>query len=259
MVPTNVPDRIRSQEIILVVEDDSTISDLVAYNLRRAGFEVRQAWNGRTGLEAALDEEVDLVLMDLMLPGLDGLAASREIRRQRPGLPLIMLTARGEREVMLEGFQAGADDYVTKPFDVDVLLARIRARLRGQGAAGPDGAIVERRRRVGDLILDDDARTVSSDRGSAALKPKEYGLLDLLFSSPGHLFAREDIVERVWHHRYLPGSRTLDVHVRRLREKLELLCSKVAIETIRGVGYRLVVDGVGAHEGRAGDGRGNGA
>jgi DNA-binding response OmpR family regulator len=242
MVATNIPDSIQSQEIILVVEDDSTISDLVAYNLRRAGFEVRQAWNGRTGLEAALDEEVDLVLMDLMLPGLDGLAASREIRRQRPGLPLIMLTARGEREVMLEGFQAGADDYVTKPFDVDVLLARIRARLRGQAPSGaPDGA-VQRRRQVGDLTVDDDARTVSSDRGSAALKPKEYGLLDLLSSEPGRLFPREEIVERVWHHRYLPGSRTLDVHVRRLREKLDPLSDAVSIETIRGVGYRLVVE-----------------
>jgi DNA-binding response OmpR family regulator len=238
---------------ILLVEDDPTISDLVAYNLRRAGYEVLQEHSGRTGLEAALAQAVDLVLMDLMLPGLDGLAASREIVRRKPSLPIIMLTARSERETILEGFEIGADDYITKPFDLDVLLARIHARLRrapagiamtssstetGQPSTttgGPAGGILS----TGDLALDRDAHTASGPRGEVSLNPKEYDLLELLVSRPGRLFTREEIVERVWHQRYSPASRSLDVHVRRLRTKLEEIGAAVELQTVRGVGYRL--------------------
>ena len=223
---------------VLIVEDDVTISDLVAYNLRRAGYAVRQEWTGRAGLESALAADVDLVLLDLMLPGLDGLAISRELRRHKPDIPIIMLTARTEREVTLEGFNAGADDYVTKPFDMDVLLARIKARLRTPGPdeiESPSG-----RSPQGLQILDRDAHLLHTARGRVPLKPKEFDLLELLLSAPGHLFRREEIVERIWHHKYLPGSRTLDVHVRRLREKLEAVEAPVRIDTVRGVGYRLV-------------------
>lgn len=224
---------------ILVVEDDPTISDLLAYNLRRAGYVVRQEHTGRTGLEAALTEDVALVLMDLMLPGLDGVTAGREIKRHRPQLPLIMLTARSGRTDVLEGFAAGADDYVTKPFDMDVLLARIEARLRSPAPAAADPGQV----RFANLVLDRNAHALSSPSGAVSLKRKEHALLELLLSAPGHLFPREEIVERVWHHRYLPGSRTLDVHVRRLREKLAHLGAQAEIETVRGVGYRLVATG----------------
>ncbi len=228
--------------LILVVEDDPTLSELLAYNLRRAGYLVRQAWNGRLGVTAAIeDDAVDLVLMDLMLPGIDGLVATRQIREHRPKLPLIILTARSERETMLEGFQSGADDYVSKPFDMDVLLARIAARLTGVGESGTSESSGPRLTQVGDLVLDHDARTISSPRGSVVLKPKEYDLLDLLFSAPGHLFPREEIVERVWRQRYVPGSRSLDVHIRRLREKLEQVTDEVRIDTLRHAGYRLVV------------------
>lgn len=223
---------------ILVVEDDATISELLAYNLRRAGYDVLQEANGRAGLEAALAGNIALVLLDLMLPGLDGLTVSREIKRRHPDLPVIMLTARDERETMLEGFQAGADDYVTKPFDLDVLLARIEARLRKpdpRDAAMPPASLSE-----APDILDRDAHALRGRRGTQRLKPKEFALLDLLLSAPGHLFPREEIVTRVWHHRYLPGSRTLDVHIRRLRDKLATLETGVSIQTVRGVGYRLV-------------------
>jgi DNA-binding response OmpR family regulator len=224
------------------VEDDATISDLLAYNLERAGYEVRKERTGRGGLEAALAGRADLVLMDLMLPGLDGMTASREIKRRRPALPIIMLTARSERETMLEGFEAGTDDYITKPFDMDLLLARIQARLRvppvtparAQSSAGGVFA---------DIALDRDAHALRGPEGSAALKPKEFGLLDLLLSDPQHLFPRDEIVERVWRHQYLPGSRSLDVHVRRLREKLESVSREVTVETVRGVGYRLLASG----------------
>jgi DNA-binding response OmpR family regulator len=226
---------------ILLVEDDPTISDLVAYNLRRAGYEVLQERNGRAGLQTALSHSVDLVLMDLMLPGLDGMTATKEIVRRKPSLPVIMLTARSERETMLEGFDLGADDYITKPFDLDVLLARIQARLR-RAPAGiavtsgtADGGTIS----TGDLVLDRDAHTIRTPNGEAALNPKEYDLLELLVSRPGHLFPREEIVERVWQHRYLPASRSLDVHVRRLRAKLEQVEAEVSLQTVRGVGYRL--------------------
>ncbi len=225
------------QATILLVEDDATISELLAYNLRRAGYDVLQETNGRAGLQAALAGDVALVLLDLMLPGLDGLTVSREIKRRRPDLPVIMLTARGERETMLQGFQAGADDYVIKPFDLDVLLARIQARLRhpdpgGAEAPAPPAEVPN--------ILDRDAHALRGRHGSERLKPKEFALLELLLSAPGHLFPREEIVTRVWHHRYLPGSRTLDVHIRRLRDKLATLETGVSIQTVRGVGYRLV-------------------
>jgi DNA-binding response OmpR family regulator len=226
---------------ILLVEDDATISDLVAYNLRRAGYDVLQEHNGRAGLQTALTSSVDLVLMDLMLPGLDGMAASREIIRHKPTLPIIILTARSERETMIEGFDTGADDYITKPFDLDLLLARIQARLRRiptgipVTGAGEEGGTLG----TGDLILDRDAHVIRTAHSEAALNPKEFDLLELLLSRPGHLFPREEIVERVWHHRYMPASRSLDVHVRRLRAKLEQIQARVSLQTVRGVGYRL--------------------
>jgi DNA-binding response OmpR family regulator len=224
---------------ILLVEDDPTISDLLAYNLKRAGYEVLQDGNGRTGLETALTHQVDLVLMDLMLPGLDGMTAAKEIARRKPGIPIIMLTARSERETMLEGFGIGADDYVTKPFDLDVLLARIAARLRRAPAAtspaeAPAAPVV-----IEDLTLDSDTHEVRTSGGRVALNPKEHDLLALLLSRPGHLFPREEIVQKVWHQRYNPASRTLDVHVRHVRSKLEQIGARVTIMAVRGVGYRL--------------------
>jgi DNA-binding response OmpR family regulator len=226
---------------ILLVEDDATISDLIAYNLRRAGYEVLQEHNGRSGLQRALNSAIDLVLMDLMLPGLDGITASREIVRRKPDLPVIMLTARSERETMLEGFDAGADDYVTKPFDIELLLRRIEARLRRTPAGIPmtHGGGAPATVETGDLVLDRDAHVIRTGRGEVALNPKEYDLLELLMSRPGHLFPREEIVERVWQHKYLPTSRSLDVHVRRLRTKLEQVQAEVTLQTVRGVGYRL--------------------
>jgi DNA-binding response OmpR family regulator len=229
--------------LILLVEDDATISDLLAYNLRRAGYSVRQESNGRAGLAAALEPGIDLVLMDLLLPGLDGFTAGRELKRARPDLPLIMLTALGQREEMLKGFEAGADDYVTKPFDMDVLLARIQAQLRRAGPPAPAAASTPPS--ITTVWLDPDSRELKGGGRSISLKPKEYDLFQLLLSAPGHLFPREEIVERVWRHRYLPGSRTLDVHIRRLRERLALVTDEVKIETVRGLGYRLL-----EHEGR---------
>lgn len=229
------------QRSLLLVEDDPTIADLLAYNLRQAGYEVIQERDGRAGLSSALAYNVDLVLMDLMLPELDGMAASREITRQKPDLPIIMLTARSEREVVLEGFASGADDYIVKPFDLDELLARIAARLRRSSVSTvADEVSPARDFELGDLSLDPDARRLRTASGEVPLKPKEYDLLALLMSEPGHLFSREEIVQRVWRQQYLPTSRSLDVYVRHLRVKLDAVSAGLTIQTVRGVGLRLV-------------------
>lgn len=229
---------------LLVVEDDATLSELLTYNLRRAGYRVLQEFTGPDGLRTAQRRDVALVLLDLMLPGMDGLEVSRAIKEQRPDLPVIMVTAREQRDVVLAGFRSGADDYVVKPFDMEVLLARIGARLaRPTRSTGPSVAASP------GLVLDTDARVLRSAHGEISLKPKEFELMDLLLSRPGRLFSREEITESVWHHRYLAGSRSLDVHVRRLREKLRLLGVAASIQTVRGAGFRLVMgdDHCGGH------------
>ena len=231
----------RAGKLILLVEDDPTLSDVLAYSLRRAGYEVIQADNGRTGLETALSRDVDLVLMDVLLPALDGITASREILRRKPDLPLIILSVVEEREKLLEGFRIGADDYVTKPFDPDLLLARIRASLR-RADGNADGSWPGGGRRgttIGDLCIDDDVHSIRTEFAEAFLTPKEQSLLELFRSQPGHLFTKQEITESVWHHRYISSSRTLEVHVRRLRNKLRSIRSDVQIQTIRAIGYRL--------------------
>lgn len=229
------------QACVLLVEDDVTISDLVAYNLRRAGYRVIQEYNGRAGLDTALAQSVDLVLMDLMLPGLDGLSASREIARAKPRVPVIIVSALTDREKLLEGFGVGADDYVTKPFDLDVLLARISASLKraSAGSGGPVHELEEGSIRIGGLTIDADTRSLRTDVGEVPLTPKEHSLLQLLFTQPGHLFSREEITESVWHCHYISSSRTLDVHMRRLRDKLREVQAEFTIQAVRGVGYRL--------------------
>lgn len=221
---------------LLVIEDDPTIAELLSYNLRQAGYEVLCKGDGQSGLAAALAYDIDLAIIDVMLPGIDGLTVSREIARVKPDLPLIIITARTERETVLEGFESGADDFVAKPFDLDELLARIAVRLRRSAtAAGRPASSVT----LTGLVLDPDRHVLSGERGEVFLKPKEYELLDLLVSRPGHLFRREEITRRVWKQEYTPTSRTLDVHIRYLRAKLEQVGAPVTIQNVRGVGYRM--------------------
>jgi DNA-binding response OmpR family regulator len=221
---------------ILVAEDDPTISALIAYGLRREGYQVVQETDGRRAAELALEDDVDLVLLDRMMPGMDGLEAARMIKKHRPELPLIMVTALSGGRAELAGFEAGADDYVTKPFDMDELLARLRARLTSghwnDCCEEPDGS-------ASGLVFDSDRRTVRAKTQEAHLRPIEYRILSLLASEPGRLNRREEITERVWKHRYLADSRTLDTHIASLRRHLKTIGADATIKTVRGIGYRL--------------------
>ena len=223
---------------LLLIEDDLTIAELLAYNLRSAGYDVLQESDGQSGLGAALSYDIDLAIIDVMLPILDGLSVAEEIARRKPDVPIIILTALTEHETMLRGYATGADDFVVKPFDLDEFLARVAARLRR--AAGPadehPGAIVS----IDGLILDADAHVLRSSAGEVFLKPKEHDLLELLLSAPGRLFRREEITQRVWQQQYSASSRTLDVHVRHLRAKLDDVSAPIRIENVRGVGYRVI-------------------
>lgn len=224
------------QKRILLVEDDQTIAELLAYNLRHAGYDVLQAYDGRAGLRMALSHDVDLALIDVMLPEVDGMTVTRDLSEAKPNLPIIVVTASKERRTVLDGFNSGADDFITKPFDLEELLARIAARLRrsvGETEQSPDAV------RLDGITLDPDAHTLSSYDGQVRLKPKECELLVLLTSSPGRLYRREEIMRRVWNQTHVPTSRTLDVHVRQLRVHLTSVGSPVTIHNVRGVGYRI--------------------
>jgi DNA-binding response OmpR family regulator len=217
---------------VLVVEDDRRISELVRLYLFNDGHEVIQAFDGREGVRLAGIEEPDVVVLDLMLPGLHGRDACLAIRR-RSAVPIIMLTALDDERDVIMGLDAGADDYVTKPFNPSVLVARVRAALRrGRGTAGVVQEVV-----AGSLVLRPAERSATIDGGPMELRAREFDLLLALASRPNVVLTRENLLESVWGHEFDVDTRTIDVHINRLRQRLE--GSDVAIETVRGVGYRL--------------------
>ena len=217
---------------ILVVEDDRRISDLLALYLRNDGHEVIQAYDGLEGVRLCGQENPDLVILDLMLPKLHGRDAAVAIRR-RSSVPILMLTALDDDRDVVEGLDVGADDYITKPFQPSVLLARVRAALRrSQGAAA-----VVREIQIGDMLLMPEARSLTIDGEPVDLRAKEYDLLLTLAGSPYVVHTREQLLESVWHGEHDIDSRTVDVHINRLRSRVS--ASNVEIETVRGLGYRL--------------------
>ncbi len=221
---------------VLIVEDEPDIRDLLAWHLEREGYQVSRS---RTGLEALRQIEMappDLVLLDLMLPELDGLEVCRRLRRERAtaSLPIVMLTAKGEELDRVLGLELGADDYIVKPFSPKEVVARVRAVLRRTRPA-PESEPV----RVGGLAIDPGAHTAAVDGVPLALTPKEYDLLWALADARGRVLSREFLLDRVWGYRAASEieSRTVDVHVRRLRVKLGPEGRRIA--TVKSVGYRL--------------------
>lgn len=225
---------------VLIVEDDETMAEMVAYNLRRQGLDVTSTGDGAAGLRLAKDLSVGLIVLDLMLPTIDGFQIADEIRRTRPDVPILMLTARAEEESKLRGFAAGVDDYLTKPFSMDELVARVKALLRRSRV---EAIRTETPSEIsfGDLrIATRDFRCWIGD-DEIELRPKEFSLLATLAAEPGRLFTRLELAERVWGYTYLGDTRTIDTHVKNVRRKVEDRSRYTYIDTVRGVGYRFRV------------------
>lgn len=223
---------------ILIVEDERAIARSVAFALRQDGFEVLTAADGREGLATARREHPDLVLLDLMIPEIDGLEVCRILRRESE-VPIIMLTARAEEVDRVVGLEMGADDYVVKPFSVRELVARVRAVLRRRTAQSDPPKRVS----VSGLVIDLDRHTVTVGDRQIALTPKEFELLRVMASNCGRVMPRQLLLDRVWGDSDYMDPKTLDVHIRWLREKIEPEPSQPRlIVTVRGVGYKLVGD-----------------
>jgi DNA-binding response OmpR family regulator len=233
---------------VLVVEDDARIAELVRMYLTRDGHDVSLARTGREGVRLAADEAPDLIVLDLMLPGLHGRDACLAIR-QRSAAPIIMLTALDDPRDVVAGLDAGADDYITKPFDLNVLVARVRAALRrGRGPVAVAQETV-----VGDLTLTPSQRLASVGNAPLELRPREYDLLLALAARPQVVMTRAQLLDAVWgdEQGLEIDTRTVDVHVNRLRARLEAAGAETRIETLRGVGYRLVPGQADVTEGAA--------
>jgi two-component system phosphate regulon response regulator PhoB len=222
---------------ILIVEDESSLVDVLSYNLEREGYEVAVAKEGREGLRKAQMMLPDLVLLDLMLPGISGLDICRELRAapRTASLPILMLTAKAEESDQIVGFAVGADDYVTKPFSVKVLLQRIKVLLRRGTNPEPAGEMIE----AGGICIDKNGHSVTVDRQPVSLTPTEFRLLATLMKQPGRAFTRHDLMEAAVGDAIVL-ERTIDVHIKALRRKLGNVGD--AIETVRGVGYRFRVE-----------------
>ncbi|MEI7755615.1 MAG: response regulator transcription factor [Actinomycetota bacterium] len=221
---------------LLLVEDDVRISQPLARMLRAEGFDVRHCDTGETALNAVTEALPDLVLLDLSLPDIDGLEICRRLRALHPTLPIVMLTARNEEVEVVVGLDAGADDYITKPFRVAELTARIRARLRASQAGGPAIHDVDH---VGQLRVDRAARRAWFDDDELGLSPKEFDLLVLLATHHGETLRREAIMTEVWDENWWGSTRTLDTHVATLRRKLgDTSDPPERIITVRGIGFR---------------------
>jgi two-component system response regulator MtrA len=218
---------------ILLVEDDPSIREVTEIGLRRAGFEVDAAADGAVGLERFRSSAPDLVLLDVMLPRLDGLEVARAIRRDST-VPIVMLTARADTVDVVVGLESGADDYVRKPFEMPELVARVRAALRRQRAPAATPAL-----RLGPLEIDLAGRVVRSDGQDVALTRTEFDLLAELAARPGQVLTRDQLLDRVWGYDYLGDSRLVDVAIGRLRAKVEADPAHPALVlTVRGVGYK---------------------
>lgn len=227
---------------ILVVDDESAVTDLLAYNLRKAHYDVLTASDGQAALRLAQESRPDLILLDLMIPEVDGLDVCRELRRSS-GVPIIMITARGEEVDRVVGLEIGADDYVTKPFSVRELMARIKAVLRRAQSAQNDATEKDpsiRLRGPGNLIMDVERHEVTVGNSPIQLTRLEFDLLYRLLVNSGRVLTRERLLEQAWNYDYVGDTRAVDSAVKRLRAKLRQASPEAdCIESVRGLGYRI--------------------
>ena len=232
------------QETILIIEDEERIRRLLSMYLEREDYQIEEADNGEAGARLAKENEYDLVILDLMLPSLDGISVAKKIREEQT-TPILMLTAKGEESDRIEGFEAGADDYVVKPFSPREVVLRVKALLRR--TSGKKQSNQNRSTNVLNfkhLMIDSDAHRVTADGQDVTLTPKEYELLYHLASNQGRVFDRESLLEEVWHYEFFGDLRTVDTHIKRLREKLNKSSAEAAkmIVTVWGIGYKFEVD-----------------
>ncbi len=221
---------------ILVVEDEKAIRDMIAFGLRRAGYEVSEAQDCRTARASIVDVRPDLLLVDWMLPDMSGLELIRALKKSKDSdeIPSIMLTAKAEEQDKISGLEGGADDYITKPFSPRELLARIQAVLRRAGPGGGEDVV-----EVPGLKIDDSSHRVSAGEREISLGPTEYRLLHFFMTHPERVFSRGQLLDRVWGGNTYVEERTVDVHIRRLRRALEPYLLDGHVQTVRGAGYRF--------------------
>jgi two-component system OmpR family response regulator len=219
---------------ILLVDDERPIVESLRYALEKEGYDVVDTSDGSEALELARAKSPDLVLLDIMLPGMSGFEVCRILRKES-SVPILMLTARSDEPDRVVGLDLGADDYITKPFSMREVLARVRAALRRSQAGIATAEVVQ----VGDLVMDLARHEVNAGDQRMPLPPRQFDLLRAFLSSPGRVLTREMLLEQVWGYDFGGEDRTVDVHVRWLRRKLLDAGSRVTIETVRGVGYRL--------------------
>ncbi|TXK84181.1 response regulator transcription factor [Paenibacillus sp. N3.4] len=228
---------------ILVIEDEPTLARLLSYNLSQEGYDTKVVDHGGDGLQEALQQMYDLIILDIMLPGLSGFEILAKLRQKGNSTPVIILTARNAEDEVVQGLKHGADDYITKPFGVAELLARVSAVLRRTQS---EDAMVERHKsnekviQAGELFIYPEKYEVVLNGESISLRPKEFEVLLYLVQRPGVVVTRDDLMNIVWGFDYIGGQRTVDVHVSSLRKKLEMNQQSVQIDSIRGVGYKLV-------------------
>lgn len=229
---------------VLIVEDEQSIVDILTFNLTKEGYNTIEALDGPTGLQLALEQNPDLVLLDLMLPGMSGFEVCQKVRQAGSLVPIVMLTAREEEDDKVRGLEIGADDYITKPFSMREVIARVEANIRRTSMAAPTGAAADSAMPVaGDLAINTDSHQVFRAGKAIDLTQREYELLTFLASHPNKVYSRVDLMEQVWNYGYVGDDvRTVDVTVRRLREKIEAdPASPVYILTRRGAGYYFSV------------------
>ena len=217
---------------VLVVEDEKRILQFVTKGLEEAGFSVDGCETGDEGLLRATTQSYDAIVLDIMLPGRDGLSVLRQVREKKNAVPVILLTARTALDERVEGLNLGADDYLTKPFYVEELIARLHAL--GRRTTGQSLTVLQ----VGDLVVNLVTREVTNHENEVRLTAREFALLEYLMRSPGRVFSRTQILEHVWGYDFDPNTNLVDVHIQRLRKKLDVQGDSL-IETIRGVGYRF--------------------